>query len=67
MYFFSQAAPVDQEKVENTLKFLSKAYETYKDFDDAKEEQEKRLMDAFDRIPLNRVSGADPVRSHFTI
>lgn len=53
--------PIDSETIESTLKLLSKAYDTYKDFDDAKEDQEKKLADAFDRIPLNRVAGADPV------
>lgn len=53
--------------MEGTLKFLSKAYETYKDFDQAKDEQEDKLVDAFDKIPLNRVLGSDPVRSHSQI
>lgn len=44
------------------MKFLSKAYDTYKDFDEAKEEKEDKLIEAFDKIPLNRVIGSDPVR-----
>lgn len=58
------AAPVDSEtveKVDATLKFLSKAYNTYKDFDDAKDRQEEKFVENFDKIPLNRVLGTDPV------
>lgn len=49
------------EKVDATLKFLSKAYNTYKEFDEAKENQEDKFVEGFDKIPLNRVLGTDPV------
>lgn len=53
--------------MENALKFLSKAYDTYKEIDEAKEEQEAKMVEAFNKIPLNRMVGSDPVRSHSQI
>lgn len=49
------------------MKFLSKAYDVYKDVDEAKDDKEDKIVEAFDKIPLNRVVGSDPVTIAFQL
>lgn len=59
-----QANPVpntpNTEDVKNVLK---KAYGIYKEIDEIKEEEEDKLIDVVDKIPLNRIIDTEPNNS----
>lgn len=45
---------------EDVKKVLKKAYGIYKEMDDIKEEEEDKLLDVVDKIPLNRIIDTEP-------
>lgn len=57
--------PDDDGKFDRAYKFISKAYDTYREFEDAKDDEEDKIMETLNKIPLYRVVGPDeddPVR-----
>lgn len=53
----------DSPNSEDVKKVLKKAYNIYKEIDDMKEEEEDKLIDAVDKIPLNRLIDTEPDES----
>lgn len=45
---------------EDVKQVLKKAYGIYKEMDDIKEEEEDKLLDVVDKIPLNRIIDTEP-------
>lgn len=50
-----QAAPSDTSRTQQALKVLVKAYETYKELDETKEDEEEKLIGILGRMPLEQV------------
>lgn len=45
---------------EDVKKVLKKAYNIYREIDEIKEEEEDKLINAVDKIPLNRLIDTEP-------
>lgn len=51
---------IDDIKADDIKKVAKKAYKIYKEVDDFKEEEENKLIEAFEKSPLNRYIDSEP-------
>lgn len=51
---------MDRSDIDGIKKVAKKAFEIYKEVDDLKEEGENKLLDAFEKSPLNHYIDSEP-------
>lgn len=51
---------MDKSKADDIKKVAKKAFKMYKEFDDLKEEEENKILEILEKIPLNQYIDSEP-------
>ncbi|XP_055318781.1 uncharacterized protein LOC129576865 [Sitodiplosis mosellana] len=60
LYLIALCQAMDKSKADDMKKVAKKAFEIYKEIDELKDEEENKLLEAFEKSPLNHYIDSQP-------